>query len=178
MIKIKKYTPIFEIGVLEGFITFVLTFLITFCWNSDGLGLLEFSFLPLIAGFFLFFTVLILNIIYLNKIIKNSFRVSENQRFNKYIMLSIVLVTSVFTYTIIDFLVFLFDDSLPKEYAKGLIEFLRKNGSPTEGMEEFSNLSFGIQNLISNLVSSFIACLLSIPFIKKDGEFFKTKRDF
>jgi hypothetical protein len=174
--KIKKLIPLFELSILIGLITFFLTLLTTTIWQNNGISMGEILMLPFVGGFFLFLSILIINIIGINKVRKLVI-INKEQPINKFSQVLIVISMSIFIYTILDLVYFLFDNSLSKDYTSSLVYLLQSSGEESVDMKNFEKLPFSIQNLFSNLFSAIFAGLISLLFIKKDGEIFNSKND-
>ncbi|MEM0542914.1 DUF4199 family protein [Flavobacterium sp. j3] len=174
--KIKKIIPLVELGMLIGVITFLLTLLTTTLLQNNGISMGEVIMLPLIGGFYLFLTIIIVNIIGINKVRKLDIKKTE-QPLKKLYQVLIVILISILIYTILDSIYFLFDNSLSKDYASSLEDLLQSSGEKTDDIKDFEMLPFSVQNIFSSIFSAIIAGLISLPFIKKDGEIFKSKND-
>jgi hypothetical protein len=174
--KIKKLIPLFELAVIIGIITFFLTLLTTTLWQNNGISMVEILMLPLVGGFYLFLTTLIVNIICINKVrelvVKN-----KEQHTKKFFQVLIVISISILIYTMLDSIYFLFDNSLSIDYTRSLVSLFQSSNEKYNDMINFEKLPFSIQNLFSNLFSVILAGLISLLFIKKDGEIFKSKND-
>lgn len=164
-----------ETSLLISIIAFALTYLISYLWLRDGFDMLEVSFLSITSSIFFFFTFLFFCIWQINSFIKESIK-SNKKYFNKYFLLLLILILSLSIFTLIDTIIFYFvDDSIPVEFSNALEKLAKNSGKELEGMEDFKTMSFSLQNSILNLISLFISSLICIPFIKKDGELFKSK---
>ena len=174
--KIKKEIPLIELGILIGVITFILTFLTTTLWQNDGISMGETILLPLIGGFYLFLSIIIFNIIGINKVRKLIIK-NGGQPMKRIYEVLIVILISIMIYTLLDSICFIFDDSLSNDYASSLEALLKSTGEKTDDIKDFEKLPFSIQNIFSSIFSAIISGLISLPFIKKDGEIFKSKND-
>lgn len=174
--KIKREMPLIEIGFLIGVVTFLFTLLTTTLWQNDGISMGETIMLPLIGGFYLFLSIIIVNIIGINKVRKIIVKNGE-QPIKKLYQVLIVLFFSIFAYTLFDSIYFLFDNSLSKDYASSLEALLQSSGEKTDDIKDFEKLPFSVQNIFSSIFSAIVAGLISLPFIKTDGEIFKSKND-
>lgn len=164
----------FETSLLVSIIAFTLTYLISYFWLRDGFDMLEVSFLSITSSVIFFFTFLIVCILHTNLFIRESLK-NNKKYFNKYFLLFLVFIFSLSIFTLLDTLIFyLVDDSIPIEFSKALEKLAQNSGQKLEGMDEFKNMSFSIQNSILNLISLIISSLICIPFIKKDGELFRS----
>jgi hypothetical protein len=172
----KKIMPIIELGIIVGAITFILTIITTTFWQSEGISVGETIMLPLVGGFYLFFTILTVNIIGINKIRRVSIKKNE-LTFKKLYQVLIILMFSVLIYTLLDFIYFLLDDSLSKDYANSLEALMKSTGEKTDDFKDFEKLPFSIQNIFSSLFSSIVAGIISLAFIKNNGEIFNNKKD-
>lgn len=172
----KKIMPLIELGIIIGSFTFILTVLTTTFWQSEGISVGETIMLPFVGGFYLFLVTLIVNIIGVNKIRRLNNK-NKELPFKKFFQVLIILLFSVLIYSLIDSIYFLFDDSLSKDYASSLEGLIKSTGDKTDDFKDFEKLPFSIQNVFSIIFSSILAGLLSLPFIKIDGEFFKNKND-
>lgn len=170
--KIKKEIPLIELGILIGVISFILTYLTTTIWQTKGISMGEAIMLPLVGGFYLFLSITIGNIIGINKVRKLN-KKNGGQQVKKIYEILIVIFISILIYTSFDSICFLFDDSLSKDYANSLEELLKSSGESTDDIKDFDKLPFSIQNIFSTIFSAIISGLISLPFIKKDGEIFK-----
>lgn len=174
--KIKKTIPLIELGLLNGVITFLLTLLTTTFWQNEGISMGETIMLPLIGGFYLFFAILLVNIIGINKVRRLNIKNNE-QSLKKFYQALIVILSSILFYTLLDSIYFIFDNSLSIDYANSLESLLSSTGESTEDIKDFEKLPFSVQNIFSSIIVAVIAGLISLPFIKLDGEIFKTKND-
>lgn len=165
--KIKKEILTIELGVLIGLITFTLTLLTTFFWQGNGFTMGETLMLPLIGGFYLFVTTIIVNIIGINRVRKLT---QKNNILNikKLYQVIIVLLISILAYTLLDSIYFIFDNSLSIDYANSLEALLKSTGENTDDMKDFEKLPFSVQNIFSSLFSAILSGLISLPFIKSD----------
>lgn len=173
---IKKQLPLIELGMLIGVITFTLTLLTTTLWQNDGISMGEGIMLPFIGGLYLFLSIIIINIVGINKVRKVAIKNNE-QPIKKLYQVLIIVVITVFTYTLFDSIYFLFDNSLSRDYAKSLEALLQSTGEKTDDIKDFDKLPFSVQNIFSSIFSAILTGLISLPFIKKDGEIFKSKND-
>lgn len=174
--QIKKSIPTIELGVLIGILTFLLTVLTTTFWQNNGISLGELVMLPLIGGFYLFITTMFINVIGLNKI--RRLDVKNNAiPIKKIYQVLIIIGVSVFVYTSLDSIYFLFDSSLSEEYASSLETFLNSSEESTDDIKDFEKIPFSMQNVFSSITSAIITGLISLPFIKSDGEIFKSKKE-
>ncbi|WP_396147807.1 hypothetical protein [Flavobacterium sp.] len=174
--KIKKEKALIEIGFLIGVVTFLFTLLTTTLWQNDGISMGETIMLPLIGGFYLFLSIIIVNIVGINKVRKLAIKNNE-QPIKKIYQVLIVLFISIFAYTLFDSIYFLFDNSLSKDYASSLEALLQSSGEKTDDIKDFEKLPFSVQNIFSSIFSAIVAGLITLPFIKADGEIFKSKND-
>ncbi len=174
--QIKKEMPLIELGVLIGLFTFLLTLLTTTVWQNDGISMGELIMLPIIGGFYLFLSMIIVNIIGINKVRKIIVKNGE-QPIKKLYQVLIVLFISIITYTLLDSIYFLLDNSLSKDYASSLEALMVSTGEKTDDFEDFEKLPFSVQNVFSILFSSILAGIISLLFIKNNGEIFNTKKD-
>lgn len=162
-----KNEKLLNVGVIIGFISFFLTFLTTFSLQMDKMSIIKISFLPLIFGFYYFFTFIISSVISLNKINSITHKNREKQP-NKLKQILFIAVVSFALYYILDSIVFFFDDSLSKDYANGILSITE---NPTEKditeIENLSKLPFCIQNSFLNIISFFFSILFSYIFVKK-----------
>jgi carbon starvation protein CstA len=166
----KFYTnneKLINIGFYIGLITFILTFSVTSIMQLNKLTILKISFLPLVFGFFYFFTSIILTIYNVNKINYESYKKRIIQK-NKFKQILLITIISVLVYHFFDTFMYFIDDSLSKEYANGLLSITE---NPTkkdiEEINEMANLPFGIQNFIINFISIVFSFIFSLIFTKK-----------
>ena len=174
--QIKKNLATIELGILIGLFTFLLTLLTTTIWQNNGISMGELIMLPLIGGFYLFLTTIVINIIGINKIRRLEIK-NNVLPIKKIYQVLIIIVVSILIYTILDSIYFLFDSSLSKDYASSLDALLKSTGETTEEVKDFENIPFSIQNIFSSITSAIITGLISLPFIKSDGELFKSKKE-
>ena len=163
----KRIKPLISISVLIGLITFFLTFLTTFYMNYDNLSIVEISLLPLIGGFFFFFSLTFIGVNQLNKInIENDFVL-----INRYYQVLIILVISFATYLLADSLIFIFDKSLSENYSQGLINLTEEmDNNEIQEFEKFGKLPFGIQNFVLTLIAGIVSYItILIGMKKKNG---------
>ena len=160
----KKTKPFISTGILIGLITFFLTFLTTFYMNYDNLSLLEISLLPLIGGFFFFFTLTFIGVNQLNRInIENDFI-----SINHYYQVLIILIISFATYLLVDSLIFIFDKSLSENYSQGLINLTEEiNENEIKEFEKFGKLPFSIQNFVLTLIAGIVSYIVIIVAMRK-----------
>ncbi|RTY94831.1 hypothetical protein EKM05_05825 [Flavobacterium sp. GSP27] len=164
-------------GILVGVFTSALTIITLLYWQRDGLDLLEISFMSILAGFFLFMCIIPINIIMLNKNIKEVLKNKEKSSKRIYqILLSFLIGFIIFL--IIDYVYFLFDSSIPAKFAESLRKMAEKNGDSVLGMDDFANLPFGVQNGILTFIFGLIGAFISLPFIKKDGILYKSENNW
>jgi hypothetical protein len=166
----KFYTnneKLINIGFYIGLITFILTFSVTSIMQLNKLTILKISFLPLVFGFFYFFTSIILTIYNVNKINYESYKKRINQK-NKFKQILLITIISVLVYHFFDTFMYFIDDSLSKEYANGLLS-ITENPTKKDIVEinEMANLPFGIQNFIINFISIVFSFILSSIFTKR-----------
>ena len=164
----------FETSLLISVIAFAITYLISYFWLRDGFDMLEVSFLSITSSVIFFFTFLIVCILQINLFIRESLKTNK-KKFSKYFLLLLIFIFSLSFFTFLDTLIFYFvDDSIPIEFSKALEKLAQNSGQNLEGMDDFKNMSFSLQNSILNLISLLISSLICIPFIKKDGALFKS----
>jgi hypothetical protein len=162
-----KNEQIINTALMIGMISFILTFLTTFFMQSGKMTILKVSFLPLIFGFFYFFTFVIISIYNLNIINLKIYQAKEKQS-NKFKQLLMIIIISFGIYYILDSIVFFIDDSLSKDYANGILAITE---NPTQKdikeIDDLSKLPFSTQNFVFNFVSAFFSLLFSFIFVKK-----------
>ncbi len=165
---------IIETAILIALITFILTYTTSYIWLRDGFDLMEVSFLSILGAAFFFCSFLIICVWKVNSF--TSFCLKQNIKpFNKYIQVFLLLLSSLLFYVILDVLMFYFiDKSIPQAFANALSELAGNTGKKLEGMEDFREMPFSLQNIVVNFIALVIAGLISLPFIKKNGELFKT----
>jgi len=169
--KIKKVIPLLELGMLVGVITFLLTLLTTTLWQFDGISMIELIMLPLVGGFYLFLSIIVVNIVGINKVRKLNIK-SNMQPIKKFYQVLIVISISILFYTLLDSIYFIFDNSLSTDYASSLESVLSATGESTADFKDFEKLPFSIQNIFSSISVAIISGLISLPFIKVDGKIF------
>jgi len=169
--KIKKVIPLLELGMLVGVITFLLTLLTTTLWQFDGISMIELIMLPLVGGFYLFLSIIVVNIVGINKVRKLNIK-SNMQPIKKFYQVLIVISISILFYTLLDSSYFIFDSSLSTDYASSLESVLSATGESTADFKDFEKLPFSIQNIFSSISVAIISGLISLPFIKVDGKIF------
>ena len=171
----KKYKEVLEAvflsGLVCGFSTFALNFMTVSYWKSDGFDFLEIAFITIIAGLYMFISILPSNIYFLNKGIKDAIE-SESMLINRTIQVLLSLVVAMLIFLLLDLLLFTLDDSIPQTYANMLKEMAESNGDDLPGFEGFAKLPLGIQNAILTFTIGLIGALVSLIFIKKDGILF------
>lgn len=164
-----------ETSLLISIIAFALTYMISYLWLRDGFDLLEVSFLSITSSVCFFFSFLIICIFQTNSFIRESLK-NNKKWFSKYLLMFLILVFSLSIFTLLDTLIYYFiDDSIPVEFSKALEKIAKNSGKELEGMEEFKNMSFSLQNSVLNFISLFISSIICVPFIRKDGELFRSK---
>lgn len=165
---------IIETAVIISLITFFLTYTTSYIWLRDGFDLMEASFLSILTSAFFFGCFLVIGIWKLNSF--KSFCLKNNIKpFNKYILVSLILLFSLFFYVLLDTFIFYFvDRSIPEAFADSLSKLAESSDKKLRGIEDFRAMPFSLQNIVVNFIALFLAGLISLPFIKKDGKLFKT----
>src|SRR5690606_38806282 len=135
-------------------------------WQSDSFDLVETSLLPFIGGVFFAICVIIVGIFGLNSYLKQETETVQKKK-NRFLLALGIFIIAFFLFLIIDYLVFLFDNSIPKDYAEALYNIAVTYNSSTAGIDEISDTAFGITNSLITLIMGFIGCMISIPFLKK-----------
>lgn len=155
-------------GILVGVLTSALTIITLLYWQRDGLDLLEISFMSILAGLFLLICIIPINIIMLNKNIKEVL-INKEKSSKRIYQILISFLIGFIIFLIIDYVYFLLDSSIPAKFAESLRKIAEKNGDSIQGMDDFANLPFGLQNGILTFIFGLIGTFISLPFIKKDG---------
>jgi len=176
-----KYKEIFEAifraGVICGFATFVLNFITISYWQRDGFDFLEIALMTIMAGLFLFISTLPTNISFLNKGIRDAIK-ADTPMIKRIYQVLLSLVIAMITFLILDAIFFIIDDSISQDYANMLKEMAERNGDTLPGFDDFASLPFGIQNAIFTFTIGFLGSLVSLAFVKKDGELFKDENSW
>ena len=172
----KKYIFPIQLGVVAGLLVFLLVFINTLTWQTDGFSMIEGSLLSLIGAFYIFITLLVVEIWGINKYIRECIA-EQNQFLKKWYSVGITLIVCFLTFVLLDSLLFLIDDSVSKDYAATLQKFIKESGGNTAGIKQIASLPFALQNGIATFISGFLASLLSLIFIKKDGQLIKNKTE-
>lgn len=163
-------------GVSAGLITFIFTYVLVFYWHYDGFNLIEISTCSIIGGLVFMLSIFINNIYFINKY----FRVvlaKELIIINRFYLVLISLSIGLVSFLFIDYVFFMIDDSIPSDYAYGLIDIAKKNNSDVSNMADFAKMSFGIQNSIITFLFGLLSSIFSLLFIKKNGRPFKKHSD-
>ncbi|AZQ64774.1 hypothetical protein EI427_21350 [Flammeovirga pectinis] len=167
---IKQFKKSIEDSVMKGIFSGLFTFSISFSFieylRADGFSIIEASFLPILPGIITFICILFFNTFLLNR--SNKFLENKNT-LKPYLSILIVLFFNIIIYLTIDIIMFNFDDSLPKDFAASLLKIAENNNESLDGIIEFSELPFSIQNLIATFIFAFIASVISLFFVKKNG---------
>lgn len=168
---------VFLSGATCGISTFALNLITILYWQRDGFDFLEIALMTIIAGVFLFISVLMSNIYFLNKGIRNAIKTDSSIIKRIYqVLLSLIIATIIFI--ILDAAFFIIDDSISQDYASMLKEMAERNGDTLAGFDDFASLPSGIQNAISTFIIGFLGSLVSLIFVKKDGKLFKNENNW
>ena len=161
-------------SLVIGFLVFIISYTTIFLWHINGFDTMELSLMSIISGIYFFIIVIVSNIFYLNKGIKNC-NLNSIKYMKRIYQVLLTLIISYLTYLILDYVFFLIDDSMSRDFAIGLKNFAESNNKNLDGIDEFVNLSFGIQNSIVTFVFGLLGSLISLIFITKSGDLFKSK---
>ncbi|MBA3986231.1 MAG: hypothetical protein H0X63_06600 [Flavobacteriales bacterium] len=165
----KQHFKLLELSMINSLIiTFLLFFTVSY-WQKDGLSLFEISFMAIIGGIYFFIVTLFTSIIGLNSYIRSCL-VRDIIPLRRIIQISIFFFLSFLIFIVLDTLLFLIDDSISIDYAKSLAEIAKANNQEMEGLEDFKNFPFSIQNGITTLIFGFLGSLLSLAFLRKNGQ--------
>ena len=171
-----KYKEIFDSifmgGIIGGFVTFILNLITISYWQRDGFDFLEIALMTIMAGLFLFISTLSSNIYFLNNGIRNALKADSSVIKRTYqVLLSLIIAMLVFL--MLDAIFFITDDSIAQDYAYMLKEMAENNGDTLPGFNDYASLPFGIQNAILTFIIGLLGSLISLAFVKKDGQLLK-----
>ncbi|MGB4776451.1 MAG: hypothetical protein WBP45_14840 [Daejeonella sp.] len=128
---------------------------------------MEASFLSILTSAFFFWCFLVIGIWKLNSF-KSLCLKNNIKPFNKYILVSLILLFSLFFYILLDTLIFYFvDRSIPEAFADSLSKLAENSDKKLEGIEYFRTMPFSLQNIVVNFIALCLAGLISLPFIKR-----------
>ncbi len=171
------YESIFTAGIICGFATFVLNFITISYWQRDGFDFLEIALMTIMAGLFLFISILPSNTYFLNKGIRNAIK-ADSFVIKRIYQVLLSLIIAMIVFLILDAIFFIIDDSISQDYANMLKEMAERNGDTLPGFDDFASLPFGIQNAILTFIIGLLGSLVSLAFVKKDGELFKNENSW
>jgi hypothetical protein len=158
MSKLKKWIKAIEIGIYTGAATFFFTLFSVMYWHRDGFDEIELILVSIIAGLFFFFFTLLFNYIVLKPNLIKKKKASLKRR---YLLLAIPLIAFA-VYFIMDYFLFLVDESIPSDY----LSFLNSLSTDTnDKLTEVYPLAF--LNSVVTLFFGFLGSLFSLSFIKK-----------
>tara|TARA_B100001059_G_C17722285_1_gene521405 strand:- start:315 stop:839 length:525 start_codon:yes stop_codon:yes gene_type:complete len=166
------FDSIFRGGIIGGFATFILNLITISYWQRDGFDFLEIALMTIMAGLFLFISTLSSNIYFLNNGIRNALKADSSVIKRTYqVLLSLIIAMLVFL--MLDAIFFITDDSIAQDYAYMLKEMTENNGDTLPGFDDYASLPFGIQNAILTFIIGLLGSLISLAFVKKDGQLLK-----
>jgi len=166
------FDSIFRGGIIGGFATFILNLITISYWQRDGFDFLEIALMTIMAGLFLFISTLSSNIYFLNNGIRNALKADSSVIKRIYqVLLSLIIAMLVFL--MLDAIFFITDDSIAQDYAYMLKEMAENNGDTLPGFDDYASLPFGIQNVILTFIIGLLGSLISLAFVKKDGQLLK-----
>ena len=166
------FDSIFRGGIIGGFATFILNLITISYWQRDGFDFLEIALMTIMAGIFLFISTLSSNIYFLNNGIRNALKADSSVIKRTYqVLLSLIIAMLVFL--MLDAIFFITDDSIAQDYAYMLKEMTENNGDTLPGFDDYASLPFGIQNAILTFIIGLLGSLISLAFVKKDGQLLK-----
>ena len=162
MNKLKKWSGTIESGVLTGSATFFATLMVLMYWQSNGFTEVEFILMSVISGVFLFIFSLFFNYTFLKpNLLKRFKKRSELSRRRSNVVLVSLLVACI-TYLLMDYILFLVDASIPKDY----LAFINNLESNVENRIQ-NSYPLGLVNFITTLIFGIFAAIISLFFIKK-----------
>lgn len=160
MNKKQTKTTIIENGLMVGFLTYTLSFIITFYWQLDGFNEFNLIFLSIITGLIL----LIISPIFLYFNIKKFYLNFESDKKPKRrYLIALVMIIAIITIVLIDSIVFFIDDSVSIEY----LDYL--NSLDPNNIQE-SVLPMSIYNLATIIIFGFLSYAISVLIIKKNDK--------
>ena len=162
------------IVLINGIFLFFLTYLTCVSFQVDGYSLSEVVFLTLLPGVYCFVLVLATYPYFINKHRKS---ISSNSlpSIHKFFQVFIVFVLSTLFYFVLDILIFNIDKTISYDFAMSVLKIPSDNNLQSHEIEEYANEPFSIQTGMITFSIGFIAVLLSLLFIKKDGGLLKYK---
>jgi hypothetical protein len=158
--------------------TFILSYVILYQWQKDGFSIMEISVMALLTAIIIFFIIIAVNIWHVNNYRKKSIVKGINP-IKKVWSVIIIAIASFTLLSLFDSLLFYFvDKSIPQSYAEGLGDLLKSSGQSTESLNEFNEMPFMLQNGIVIFIAAIIGSLISLIFIKKDGQLLGTDSNY
>ncbi len=167
-----------QASIIIALTTFILTYITLYQWQKDGFSIMEISIMSILTAIFVFFIIIAINIWQVNIYRKKSLEESISP-IKKIWSVIIITILSFALLSLFDSLLFYFiDKSIPKSYAEGLEDLLKSSGQPTESLSEFSEMPFMLQNGIVIFIAALIGSMISLIFIKKDGQLLGTDSNY
>jgi hypothetical protein len=160
--------------LINGILLFFLTYITCVSLQVDGYSLSEVVFLTLLPGVYCFVLVLATYPYFINKHRKSIYS-NSLPSIHKFFQVFMVFVLSTLFYFVIDILIFNVDKTISYDFAISLLKIPSENNLQSHEIEEYANEPFSIQTGMITFSIGFIAVLLSLLFIKKDGGLLKYK---
>jgi hypothetical protein len=156
----KKTTDLLQIAFLSSLTATVIIYLLCYNIASDGLGFQEAALFSVLPGFIYFIVVLVVDTLVLMEHRKQLVKIkAEPLKWSRQLL--ILALGGILISFFIDYLYFLYDDSLPKRYATVLTQNINMN-TPQDGINAFKEFTFYGMNLFINSFCIALASLISI----------------
>ena len=153
-------------GLLIGIVTSTLTFGTLLYWNRDGFDIIEASFTPIFLGFIFFISIITLNIIKLNKSMRQCLR-NNIHTIKRIYQILLTFIIGLVVFVIIDIIFYFIDNSISIDFANALKRVAEISGTSPDSIEITKHLPFSLQTISITFPAGLVGSFISLPFIRK-----------